>query len=204
MRPTGQRESACPWARWIVVQNSPTHPATRIHVAIEIRERAKRGEARGVVAGKRGEIEDHPARQRREHARGRRRGPRAQRSSRASASGRRASSSASAPLARAAAGTAAATAATIGRRGLERGAQGFEMREPRRARISARVGDGVGGAREQVRESDGLAEIARKDPKRKVEAPADAAQEAPQQVGVASASRSRSGASAGRASPSLS
>src|SRR5205814_2327042 len=80
-------------------------------------------------------------------------------------------------------------------------AQRLQMEEPGGAREHARVGDGVGGAREQIREADWLAQISGNDAEREVEAPADPPQKTAQQVFVASASRSRSGAAAGRASP---
>ena len=87
---------------------------------------------------------------------------------------------------------------------VERRAQRLEVPQASRAREQARVGDGVGGAREQIGEADGFAQVAGKDTEREVEASADPPQWPAQQVWVAPASRSRSGAAAGRASPWLS
>jgi hypothetical protein len=46
---------------------------------------------------------------------------------------------------------------------VERRAQRLEVPQAGRTREQARVGDGVGGAREQVGEADGFAQVAGKD-----------------------------------------
>jgi hypothetical protein len=78
------------------------------------------------------------------------------------------------------------------------------MGQPQRAWKDAGVGDRIGSPREQIGEADGFAQVVRKDAEREVETSADPPQQPAQQVAVAPASRSRSGAEGGRASPWLS
>ena len=193
-----------------------------VDVAVEVGERAERGEVRGVLAAKGDEVERHAARERREHvadgapvgrrqaleARDRFRQPREQLGLRAVR-----------PM-RAARG---GHAGDIGRCAAERRAQRLEMGEPRLTRDEPRVGHGVRRAREEVGEPDGRAEIARQDPEREVEASADSAQQPAQEIiavaggcgarhspegglyvawGARGAQLNRSGAGAGPASPS--
>jgi hypothetical protein len=54
------------------------------------------------------------------------------------------------------------------------------MPKPIHPREEPRVGHGVGGAGEEVGEPDGLAQVARQDGERQVEAAADVAEEAPE------------------------
>ena len=177
----------------------PDAARDQIRVAVELVHGLERREVRAVLAGKRLEIEHHPARQRREDlshgvAVGRGEAPepgdrlrqpfeelrfRARR------------------LVRAAGG---AHGAHVVRCVTERRAERLEVREPRRPCKDPRVGDGIRGTREQVREADGLAKTVGKDGEREIEAAADPAQQPAEKVAARGASRSRSGGAAGQAS----
>src|SRR5205085_9737474 len=69
-----------------------------------------------------------------------------------------------------------------GRPGVDRAERG-EVAQALGARQQARVGDSVAGARQEVGKAEGLAQRARQDREREVEAPADPPQQVTDEVG---------------------
>ena len=166
---------------------------------VELLEGLDRGQALLVLAGKAGEVEDHPRGQGRQHR------------AHLVPVGRREGFEAGERLGKALEQLALRDAVLMGRAGARhrrdvgrlaaaRPAHGFEVGQPVLARHQLGVGDGVGRAREQVGQANRLAQGGREDGEGKVEAPADLPQEVAQQV-AAHATRGRTVAWAARDRP---
>ena len=128
---------------------------------VELVERVQRRERTGVFTGKAREVEDHAARERVED---RADGVTIRGRQRANASDRVAHALEQPALGRERleGSGGARDRAHVGRRSTEGGAQGLQVSQALAARDEPRVGHGVGGARQQIRETEGLADAAGK------------------------------------------